>query len=252
MACNIAALKRERPLAGIELGRLFHEVERAIQAGKLILKTGRARGEHGDGLEQSEQVGQESRQVAGAELALHAEDSAEQQQAGRGDGNDDLPRGINAAHPPPSVDFLPRHQVVVGGEGGGLAALAIEGAHDAHAAEGFSCMGIDMLPRRSNIPEKRPDSVDPGAVRHPDHWQHHQRPQKQFPSNPSENHQRSRKLYNSLARVVEEAEDQFTHAAGIVAKDARHAAALDVVDAVQGQAHGMVKRNAAGANDRLL
>ena len=78
--------------------------------------------------------------------------------------------------PPPDEQLLAGHQVVAGDEAARLAPLAAEGPDDAHAAEGFGRLAVDVLPLRADVAIQRPDAVDPGAMRHIDRRQRASRP----------------------------------------------------------------------------
>ena len=126
-----------------------------------------------------------------------------------------------------------------------FAALPAEGADHAHAGEGLGGVAVDVLPLLADVAIQRPDARDPGAMRQKHHRQQHQRAEQQPPVDPGQHDQAAEQLDDRPPGIVEHAEDQLGDAAGVVAEEAGHAAALELVDAMQRQPHGMLEGLAA-------
>ena len=156
-------------------------------------------------------------------------------------GDEQSPGHVDAAHPPPGVEFLAGHEVVAGGEGAGFGALAAEGADDAHAAEGFGGVGVDGLAGGADIAEEGADSADPCFVGEPDGGDEQQPPYQHFPVDEGEDEERAGELDDGAPGVVDEGEDQFGDSAGVFAEDGGDAAGFDVVDAMKRKTDGVVE-----------
>ena len=237
------------------LQRLGQEIEHAVETGQVVLKRRGAGGERLQRAEQHRQVDQKHHQVADRQPSLEHLRAAVDEEGNRGQRNQHFPDELDQPRPPPDEQLLADHQVVAGDEAVGFAPLAAVGPHDAHAAERFGRLAVDVLPLRADVAIERPDAVDPGAMAHIDGRNEQEAEEGHPPIDPGEHDQAADQLQDRPPRVVEHAEDQLRHAAGIVAQEARRPARLELIHAVQRQPHGVGEDAAANGDlksiDRL-
>src|SRR4051812_37093332 len=107
--------------------------------------------------------------------------SAVVKQSGACDGNERLPDHFHDAHPPPGIELLPRHQVVLCCKASRLAFLSAERAHDPHAGERFRGARVDLFPLLTDYSKLRTYRVDPGSMRKKYSRQEHDRADEKRP-----------------------------------------------------------------------
>ncbi len=84
---------------------------------------------------------------------------------------------------------------------------------------------------------KRADAAVPEQVGVINARHQQERPQQEPPVDPGQDDHSAQELDDGLPWVIEHAEDQLAHSAGILAQQARSPARLELVDPVQGQPH---------------
>ena len=106
-----------------------------------------------------------------------------------------------------------------------------------HAAEHLGRLAVDLLPLLPHVAEQRPDAAVPGQVRVINARHQQQRAEQQPPVDEGQHDQPAEELDDRRPGIVEHAEDQLAHAAGVLAQQARCPARLELVDAVERQPH---------------
>jgi hypothetical protein len=111
---------------------------------------------------------------------MESDDGIEgKEQAGAGQWNQRLPHHLYRSHPPPGVQLLAGHEVVLGRESGGLTLLPAKGPNDPHAGERLGRAGVYLLALLADDAELRADVVDPRSVREVHRRQENERPDQQ-------------------------------------------------------------------------
>ena len=215
------------------LAGLAEEVEDAVEPREVVLELRGAGGQHGDRLQEHRQVDQEHHQVADREPAVEHAHPPEEEQGPRGGRQEQVPGDLDDPAPAPGEHLLPDHQVVVADEPARLAALAAEGADDAHPAERLGGAGVDLLPLLSDVAVERPEPAVPEPVGDRHRRRQEDRPEQQPPVDPDQDRQPAEELDHRPPRVVQHAEDQLAHAAGVLAEQAGDAPRLELIHPVQ-------------------
>ena len=135
------------------------------------------------------------------------------------------------------MELEPAHQVVLAHEPGRLALLPAEGADHAHAAEDLGGLAVDLLALLADVAEERPDPPVPDQVGIVDARHQAECTEQEPPVDPGQHDQSAEELDHGPPGVVEHAEDQLAHAAGVLAQQARRPSRLELVDPVQRQPH---------------
>src|SRR4029079_8454944 len=152
-------------------------------------------------------------------VAVQEHTSPVVKKSGACDGNERLPNHFHDAHPPPCVELLPRHQVILCCKTSRLAFLPAERSHDSHPGERLGGARVDLLALLANDAKLRTNCVDPSSMSKKDGRQQHDRANEKRPIDPCQDCKTAKQLNDSSPRIENHAKHELANAAAIFTQD---------------------------------
>ncbi len=230
-----------------ELAGFFEEIEDAIEGGEVGLDGGGGGSERFEGREQHEDVRGEHHDVTDGEVAAHDAGAAVKEDARGGGWDEESPDDFEESGAPPDEHFLTCEEVVGAHEAGALGGAAGESADDADAGKGLGALAVGAGAGDFEIAVDGSDAVDPLSVGDPDGGDEEDAADDESPIDGGENEEGSDELDDGAPGVVEEREEEITCGACVFAEEPGDAAALEGLDADEGEVHGAGEGAAAHA-----